>query len=543
LSGLIAEQNEDNNLKTLLFMAGLPYFDQLSADIAQAAISIISQVTPENLTIWITAILTGDTDNPALIAANIGFSLIPVLGVIPDIYSLVVEPGVFVKALSIFGIVGSIGDLIALLPFMQGVGGASFLGDAGAAVLKALFKQVPAIHGILNGLKLMEAFNVILDFLKVAGHYIGSSIGSSVDEVVQFLQNLFTGGLKLWDNFVAFVRRGGVDLLLKLGFDEGSLLVGRILNLGLNLSDEALAATKKIGSELAEAGIDLTDDAAKGLGDAVDVLGESKARKLLTTCLVGAIHSRSKLARIVARPLLEGFCEEALQAYGKLSRSAQVGFDNMPIEKADEILRFGTHAQLEGVGLIAGRFSVEITAEASGGIFKLVDEGLGGFADNLVTGYSQDVAQKTLHVINNVPEPWTEESYEGLARLMEVIRPDQNLRRVNEIMTQAGEIGPDFFWRIKLATDAKIPGLDSFLKPLNGSQASVKGANFELQTIEEGIGGFDRISVMELQIGPKGNKHIDAVTTSGEYFEFKSGATFDINEIVQLQYYLNYYSG
>ncbi|MCI0551872.1 MAG: hypothetical protein L0287_13030, partial [Anaerolineae bacterium] len=206
LSGVIAEQNEANNIKTLLFMAGLPFFGQLSADIMAAATSIMSQVTPENYVIWVTAILTGDTDNPALIAANVGFSLIPVLGAVPDIYSLVVDPSIFVKALSVFGIIGSLGDLVALLPFMQGVGGASFLADAAVAVIKALFKNADIVFkAVLNGLKLTDAFNVIIDFLKVTGHYVGSSIGDSLDEVIQFLSDLFTGGFQLWDNFVEFV--------------------------------------------------------------------------------------------------------------------------------------------------------------------------------------------------------------------------------------------------------------------------------------------------------------------------------------------------
>lgn len=282
--GVIAEQNEANNIKTLLFMAGLPYFDQLSADITQAAISIISQVTPENVVIWITAILTGDTDNPALIAANVGFSLIPIFGAIPDIYSLVADPSIFVKALSVFGIVGSLGDLVALIPFMQGIGGASFLADASVAVIKALFKNADTVfQAMLNGLKLTEAFDVLIDFLKVTGHYIGDSIGHNLEEAIQFLESLFTGGFKLWDNFVAFVKRVGAETLLIMGFDKGSLLVGRILSLGIDLSDDALLALKQVADDLTAAGVDLSDEAAEGLGRAAKSLGGTEVQRLISS--------------------------------------------------------------------------------------------------------------------------------------------------------------------------------------------------------------------------------------------------------------------
>jgi hypothetical protein len=282
LFGVVAEQNEDNNIKTLVFMAGLPYSSQLSADIVAATTAIMSQVTPENYVTWVRAILTGDTDNPVLIAANIVFSLIPVLGVIPDIYSLIADPSIFIKALSVFGIIGSLGDLIGLLPFMQGVAGASFLADASVAVIKALFKNAePVFKAVLNGFKLTEAFDVIIDFLKVTGNYIGSSIGTSLGEAIQFLQSLFTSGFKLWDNFVEFIKRVGADTLLNMGFDEGSLLVGGIIRRGGTLTDAGLRAVDNIGDELFAAGIRLSDEAKDGLGHATKILNETELRSLM----------------------------------------------------------------------------------------------------------------------------------------------------------------------------------------------------------------------------------------------------------------------
>jgi len=199
--------------------------------------------------------------------------------------------------------IGSLGDLIALIPFMQVVSGASFLADAAVAVMKALFKNAdPVFQAILNGLKLTDAFNVIIDFLKVTGNYIGSSIGHNLSEAIQFLSDLFTGGLKLWDNFVAFVKRVGVVRLLSWGFDEGSLLVGGIIRRGSSLSDEALRAVDNIGDELFEAGIKLSDEAANGLARATKLMNGDELKqftnKLVNTCVV------SKSAAKLARPAL-----------------------------------------------------------------------------------------------------------------------------------------------------------------------------------------------------------------------------------------------
>jgi hypothetical protein len=83
LLGLIPELDETNNQMALLFAAGLPFFPQLGADFFLAALDILSVLNNENMLMWIEAILTGDTDNPALMVASVLFSLLPVIGAIP----------------------------------------------------------------------------------------------------------------------------------------------------------------------------------------------------------------------------------------------------------------------------------------------------------------------------------------------------------------------------------------------------------------------------------------------------------------------------
>ncbi|MCI0551447.1 MAG: hypothetical protein L0287_10855, partial [Anaerolineae bacterium] len=131
---------------------------------------------------------------------------------------------------------------------------------------------------------------------------VGSSIGDSLDEVIQFLSDLFTGGFQLWDNFVEFVKRVGAGTLLLMGFDEGSLLVGGIIRRGSSLSDEALRALDSVGDNLAKAGIKLSDEAADGLALAAKSLGGDELRRFMNalgnTCSVGRIRHGGKLARL-----------------------------------------------------------------------------------------------------------------------------------------------------------------------------------------------------------------------------------------------------
>jgi len=266
LLGLIPELDETNNQMALLFAAGLPFFQQLEADILLAALDVLSVINDENVLVWIEAILTGNTDDPALMVASVLFSLLPVIGVIPDIYTLAVDASIFVKALSLLGIIGSLGDLIGLIPGLQGIGGASFLGDAASAVIKTLFKNADtAFRLVLDALRLEDAFDVVLDLVKTVIHFVGGSLGSARDEVFALLRGIFEGGLRLWDNFVTFVRRAGTGLLLELGFDEGSLLVGGIIRRGGDFTDDIIPVVDKIGDDAFEAGVRLTDNAGDGL--------------------------------------------------------------------------------------------------------------------------------------------------------------------------------------------------------------------------------------------------------------------------------------
>lgn len=298
-AGSIEELDETNNSKLYLFAAGLEFWGQLEVDILLVALDILEFINDGSMLAWIEAILTGDTETPAQFTVSVLFGLIPILGSIQDIITLVIEPGIFIKALAIVGIIGGLGELLALIG-LEPAAGAAFLGNAASKVMKGLFKLADEFaQFVLNSLKLKQAFNVILEFLEVAFRGV-SNLGGSLDEVIDFVRKLLTGDFKLWDNFIAFSRRVGADTLVKMGFDEGGDLVGRILRQGADLSDEALRAVDDVGDALATTGARLGDDAADGLGFVATNLDETGTKRFVDAiggaCGIAAIPSL-KLAK------------------------------------------------------------------------------------------------------------------------------------------------------------------------------------------------------------------------------------------------------
>jgi len=312
LSGVIAEQNEANNIKTLLFMAGLSYFDQAMAGILQEIIAISASIGQMELVELIQAILTGDTDNPLLVATNMFLGMIPVVNVLTDLFALITLDGTFIRAILLFALFCDIGESLALIPGLQIAAGA-FIGGAVASVVKLLFNGAEeGIKIILNGLRLADAFDVIVDLVKVVSNYITTYFTTaiqSLNDAIQVLDNILRDGFNLWSYFVAFVERVGAARLLSWGFDEGSLLVGRILNLGVDLSDEALMALKSVADDLAAAGVNLSDDAAEGLGKLAKTMDGGEFHRFMNTlgntCGVGRIRHAAKLAR----PAASGVCD------------------------------------------------------------------------------------------------------------------------------------------------------------------------------------------------------------------------------------------
>jgi hypothetical protein len=543
LLGLIPELDETNNQMALLFAAGLPFFQQLEADILLAALDVLSVINDENVLVWIEAILTGNTDDPALMVASVLFSLLPVIGVIPDIVTLAVDASIFVKALSLLGIIGSLGDLIGLIPGLQGIGGASFLGDAASAVIKTLFKNADtAFRLVLDALRLEDAFDVVLDLVKTVIHFVGGSLGSARDEVIAFLRELFEGGLRFWDNFVAFVRRAGTGLLLELGFDEGSLLVGGILRRGGSFTDNALRAVDNIGDDVAEAGIRLSDEAADGVGDAVNALGEGKTRQVFSACLISAsdIHS-AKVASILPRPHYQGVCQDSLSLFDDLSEAAQRGFNRVPPDDAQRILLGSTAVRAQRIGDLLAKVPEgrTWTSEAVEGLVNLVDRNLDGAAARIFANYSDDVVEKSFVVLKKMTTTWDDDAVEGVARLID-ITTGQDVNRVLQAIGYTGgkETGEKLFRRIKLAGDRNVEGWQTFARSITGSRGAVWGGYHTLDYAENigfsNIREFERTITRDVPgVGTLTRKY-DLVDTNGNLYELKNISEFRTRDADEL---------
>jgi hypothetical protein len=278
---------------------------------------------------WLLAILTGQTDNLALLTANVVLSIIPIIGAIPDIISLFYDPSTFVKAASIFGIIGSIGDVTALLG-LEPVSIGSFAGDTAAAVIKYLFKLSDFEFRMIldKGLDILQNFEVVKGLMKTALLKFGGSLGNSWNAIEAAIRSL-----SVWDDFVAFVRRAGADTLIELGFDEGSALAGRILRGGTSLGDEALLAVDNVGDKIAKVGVSLSDEGMDGVGvlaknvDPEDVTKFSD--ELLAICgAAGYAPGHAKLARPLFRASSD-CVNRVMDIVGRLDDTAKAGLNKL----------------------------------------------------------------------------------------------------------------------------------------------------------------------------------------------------------------------
>jgi hypothetical protein len=408
-AGAIEELDETNNQLGFLFAAGLEFWDQLDVNVLLVALDILEFINDGSMLAWIEAILTGDVETPAQFGATVLLGVIPVLGAIPDIISLVIDPSIFIKAVSIFGIICSLGDVLALLG-LEPIAGVSFLGDAASAVIKGLFKYADeAAQFVLNSLKLKQAFNVILDFFKLTLKSVGD-LGGSLDEVLEFLKKLFTGDFKLWDNFITFVRRVGADTLVKMGFDEGGDLIGRILRAGADLSDEAIQVVDEVGDGLASVGVRLGDDAAEGLGALGRVFDGSRFGRVVDgiggACgFAGINFGVAKFAKI----RMAGVCDpdlfqKVLANVNDWDDIAHSGFQKVTnnIIADDRLGRLLANyaddpASLGNALGFLGKSEVDDIVVAYG--IKNADE-IDGFVDLVSRGYDEDLLQRITRTVD-----------------------------------------------------------------------------------------------------------------------------------------------
>jgi len=275
--GQFDETNEVNNTNGVLIVAGLPFWNQASADVLQVLQRFKSFFVSDAAYQWLIAILSGDTNDPALLVANVILGFIPAINVLVDLATLVYAHSTLLKAVGIFALICDIGSTLAFIGIQFEVVGLAWLGKATAEVMGGLARKSAALIKAYQDMKLVQAVESVIEVIRALLHMLWDNIlGHSLVEVISKLDNLFKGALQIWDDYVAFAVRADAKLIVELGISEGSFLTGRIVRNGISLSDEAFKSVKYIADDLIEAGVKLSNDGAKGLGYAANIFAKTE---------------------------------------------------------------------------------------------------------------------------------------------------------------------------------------------------------------------------------------------------------------------------
>lgn len=404
--GDIVESNEDNNSDQAHFYSLTDTV--LPPEIQNLIIPYLPNISNILNVVW--GVVTGQSSDPWVIGANIVLSFSPVLGIIFDFISLIVEDTFWGKAMALVGFLASIlSDGVELLAAIGAlipptlavtVPGAILVEslDAGAAVLKGIKGFIStSVWNTIKKFSFTDALklggNALTHLSKRAVDFIGgvSHWPSSWNEVLTLMQNIKGYAV---DPFSALLSRFGNQLhrVYAWGFGDGGFLLGRVLH----LSDDAAAINDEVanfivqyGDEAGEVLEELSDDAIRGFNEVVQDAGADGVRALDDGlgCVIGAI-SATKSSRL-ARPHLQGNDAERCK---QLRGLAYTFVGNAAQNWSDEAL--------EGLGRV-----IDKAGEAS--VQRLID--LGGITTQ--SAFSV-IARQSASI-------WNADTVEGLARVFE----------------------------------------------------------------------------------------------------------------------------
>ncbi|MFP3853199.1 MAG: hypothetical protein ACLFWD_02775 [Anaerolineales bacterium] len=316
--GAFAELNEDNNRLGIPIVPDLSQWGSLHPSLLDQMLASIEEHVDPKVLDFLWGVLSGKSENWIALGLNVGLSIIPVLGAIPDIISLIVDDSVFVKAVSLLGIAFSLGELLVIFGWTAPIAVGSVVGDASSAVLKIAFRNADnLVRGAVDALGFRGAFEVAWDLVMLGSRRVLEqfpNVGSSLPETRAAFEAVFLGLDGLFADFSAFVRR--VDTAgLRQGVSEGSVLAGRLDRLGIALSDPAFDAVRRVGDDLAAAGVRLSDEAAEGLGRLARVVDESQLRGMTSQLPPGQIDEALGAARVWDDAAEAGFGKLAAGGY------------------------------------------------------------------------------------------------------------------------------------------------------------------------------------------------------------------------------------
>jgi hypothetical protein len=362
VSGEIVEANEANNAYAFIFPYVANTQVQLAPEVTAALEANFGHVDParEKQIAWFWGVVTGQSDDWTALAGNFVFSVIPVIGIIPDLATLALDEGWFVKALAIIGIIASIGDLVALIPVFEPVAAGSVATDAAASGLKIAYKAEKSVaKDILKGIPTFEyAFNMAKGLTGAVGAKFVKDL-KELRDLPKVIAKAPETCKEIWKSFDALVRYLGSGKLLKVHITEGAVWIGglidRMLQRGGRLSDDGFEVLIHISEDIGDAPLRQSEEAGDALLDLANDFDEGALRRLLdeTSCLVSAVArapSHSMLAVLFAAPVAyaesDSLCDGVLkgaQRIGKLLDSAKSSaildtLNELPASTREQIL-------------------------------------------------------------------------------------------------------------------------------------------------------------------------------------------------------------
>lgn len=551
--GDIVESNEDNNSDQAHFYSLTDTV--LPPEIQNLIIPYLPNISNILNVVW--GVVTGQSSDPWVIGANIVLSFSPVLGIIFDFISLIVEDTFWGKAMALVGFLASIlSDGVELLAAIGAlipptlavtVPGAILVEslDAGAAILKGIKGFIStSVWNTIKKFSFTDALklggNALTHLSKRAVDFIGgvSHWPSSWNEVLTLMQNIKGYAV---DPFSALLSRFGNQLhrVYAWGFGDGGFLLGRVLNISSEASgytDETYEVLVRYGDEvLGETASDLSDEAASGLGKLVNDVGEADTYRFLDALpcsLVYNPNSRLNLTRI-AKPTRssEPNClpEEALAFYHTLSNPGRQGFDRIVgtfgsgEEVATIFAKYGNDQLLrDRVFTIVGNSTHPWSRSSINGLVKATDNYGVQLVENIASSYNSAVAESTFKILGESVVTWNEQAFQNLAIVI------GRYKGVDEFVVQ------------RIDNLKNVDGIDRLMADLalplgNTTQ---RGALFELEVAD--AYGTEAIYLLS-EVRTNGQKGADIILLSGKiveakaynWDEFESMPPFVVDSIIQ----------
>ena len=567
-NGSVDEVNEDNNSAKAHFYASGN--NVLPPEVQTFLLDYLPFIADGLNIIW--GVLTGQSDNPWVIGANIVLSFVPILGEVMDIIALVLDPTPWGKAFAAIGLLASIisdgAELLSaigvVIPPALAAAPAAIVAegvDVGAAILKRAGNFIGPVWDVIKNIPFGRSIDLGTDILFHMTDEALDLIGGishwphSFDEILNLLQSAKN---RVIEPFSALVMRyaNRLDEFFQIGFKENGFLLGRILSLSdeaASYSDETLDAIVRISDDvLGEAAGELSDEAASGLGKMVDDLGEGDARRFLDSLPCSVAQLPAAKSTYLGKPAQVPECvpEEFLNAYDALTDAGRAGvtkisqIDGVDASEVASIFADYTDELASKIFDVVGESTATWNKTSLDGLRRVADQRNSADAiTNLVTSIGNDTrAMETFMVLSKMTAPWGDDAMYGVSL---VIKHKGSVDDVLGVIKNTGgdsKTGERLFRLITEGENSHLgsnansgwSGFVSSLASVGGKEGATKGnlwGNSHSLFFIEDNGGFAAFSKFEHYVSKDGaSRFYDLVDINGNYFEMKNIAQWNSTE-------------